>query len=36
LTAEQLAALRQSEVSYDRSNHRNEHLDQIEQVLGQE
>jgi hypothetical protein len=36
LTAEQLAALRQSEVRYDRSNHRNEHLDQIEQVLGQD
>jgi len=34
LTAEQLVALRESKIRYDRSNHRNDHLDQIEQVLG--
>jgi hypothetical protein len=35
LSAEQLAALRESAIRYDRSNHRNDHLDQIERVLGQ-
>lgn len=36
LSAEQLAALRESKIRYDRSNRRNDHLDQIEQVLGQD
>jgi hypothetical protein len=31
----QLAALRQGEIRYDRSRHRNDHLDQIERALGQ-
>jgi hypothetical protein len=35
LSVEQLAALREGKVNYDRSNHRNDHLDQIEQVLEQ-
>jgi len=35
LTAEQFAALRQTDIYYDRSTHRLEHLDQIEQVIGQ-
>ena len=35
LSAAQLAALRESEIRYDRSRHRTEHLDQIEQALGQ-
>ena len=35
LSAEQLATLRRSKVNYDRSGHRNDHLDQIERVLGQ-
>jgi hypothetical protein len=34
LSAEQFAALRESRISFDRSTHRHEHLDQIEQVLG--
>ena len=33
LSAEQLATLRESKIRYDRSNHRNDHLDQIERVL---
>ncbi len=33
LSADQLSALRESKTRYDRSNHRNDHLDQIEQVL---
>jgi hypothetical protein len=35
LSAEQLATLREIQVRYDRSVHRNDHLDQIEQVLSQ-
>jgi len=34
LSAEQLALLDQHEIRYDRSRHRNEHLDQIERALG--
>jgi hypothetical protein len=33
LSATQLAALRESKVNYNRSKHRNAHLDQIERVL---
>jgi hypothetical protein len=33
LTTEQLTTLRESKVNYDRSNHRNEHVDQIEHAL---
>ncbi len=36
LSAEQLATLRDSRVNYDRSGHRNEHIDQIERILGQD
>jgi hypothetical protein len=34
LSPELLTALRQNEIRYDRSNHRNAHLDQIERALG--
>ena len=34
LSTEQLAALRESKIRFDRSNHRNDHLDQIERALG--
>jgi hypothetical protein len=36
LSAEQLATLRESKVNYNRSKHRNDHLDQIERVLGRD
>lgn len=35
MTADQLAALRDIGVNYNRSDHRHEHLDQIAKVLGQ-
>jgi hypothetical protein len=34
LSSEQLAVLRERKVNYDRSSHRNDHLDQIERGLG--
>jgi hypothetical protein len=34
ISTELLTALRQSKINYDRSAHRNDHLDQIERVLG--
>jgi len=33
LSAELLTAMRESKINYDRSNHRNSHLDQIERAL---